>query len=103
MIITYVVPLIASKDNIFEQDDDDVLVRAFDWRHWITDGDTISTFNVTCDDDTIVIADVSSSGNLVEYTVSGGTVGERYTISCEITTTNGLTIQRSIVLSIGKL
>mgnify|MGYP001159359435 CR=1 FL=1 len=89
--------------NKFAQDDDDILYRAFDWQNWLSDGETIITADITCDDDAIVISDVSIDGSLVRYRVKGGIAGKAYTISCKITTNGGETIERSIILVISKL
>lgn len=89
--------------NKYEQDDDDKLYRAFDWQEWLATDETILTYDVTCDDDDLVITEVSLDDALVKYKVEGGIAGRRYTISCMITTSGGQTIQRSIFLQIGKL
>ena len=87
----------------FEQDDDDILYRAFDWQNWLSDGETITVADVTCDDDAIIISDVSIDGSKVKYQVKGGVAGKAYTVSCQITTSAGETIERSIILVISKL
>ena len=89
--------------NKFEQDDDDKLYRAFDWQEWLTTGETILTYDVTCDDDDLVITDVSLDDALVKYKVEGGIAGRRYMVSCKVTTSGGQTVQRSIYLTVGKL
>ncbi len=89
--------------NIFAQDDDDILYRAFDWHNWLADGKTITVADVTCDDDAIIISDVSIDGSKVKYQVKGGVAGKAYTISCKITTSAGETIERSIILVISQL
>jgi len=87
----------------FAQDDDDILFRAFDWQNWLSKGETIITTDITCDDDAIIISDVSIDGSKVKYRVKGGVAGKAYTISCQITTSAGETIERSIILVISKL
>ena len=89
--------------NTFAQDDDDILYRAFDWQNWLSDGETIITADITCDDDAIVISDVSIDGSLVRYRVKGGIAGKAYTVSCKITTNGSETIERSRILVISKL
>lgn len=89
--------------NRFEQDDDDKLFRAFDWQQWLSDGETILTAQVTCDDDDLVISNITIDGSKVKYKVSGGVAGRRYMISCKVTTSDGETIERSIYLTISKL
>ena len=87
----------------FAQDDDDILYRAFDWQNWLSDGETITVADVTCDDDAIIISDVSIDGSLVKYRVKGGVAGKAYTVSCKITTSAGETIERSINLIVSQL
>lgn len=86
----------------FYQDDDDVLYRAFDWQNWLSDGETILMVDVHCDDDAVIIDQITIDGSLVKYRVKGGDAGKAYTISCKITTSAGETIERSINLVIGK-
>lgn len=87
----------------FAQDDDDILYRAFDWQNWLSDGETITVADVTCDDDAIIISDVSIDGSKVKYQVKGGVAGKAYTVSCKIETSAGETIERSIKLIVNKL
>ena len=89
--------------NIFTQDDDDILFRAFDWQNWLAEEEAILTADVHCDDDAIIIDQVTIDGSLVRYRVKGGVAGKAYTISCQITTSAGETIERSIILVISKL
>ena len=87
----------------FYQDDDDILYRAFDWQNWLSDGKTILTADVTCDNDDLIIDEILIDDNLVRYRVKGGIAGKAYTISCKITTNGSETIERSIILVISKL
>lgn len=90
-------------DNKFYQDDDDKINRAFDWKYWLSDTESILSAQVTSDDDQLIISKVVIDGSQVKYTVSGGVAGRRYMISCKITTSEGETIERSIYLTISKL
>jgi len=87
----------------FAQDDDDILYRAFDWQNWLSDGETIITTDITCDDDDLIIDEILINDNLVRYRVKGGVAGKAYTISCKITTSAGETIERSINLIVSQL
>ncbi len=87
----------------FYQDDDDILYRAFDWQNWLAEDEAILTADVHCDDDAIIIDQVTIDGSKVKYQVKGGVAGKAYTISCQITTSAGETIERSIILVVGKL
>jgi hypothetical protein len=87
----------------FYQDDDDMLYRAFDWQNWLAEEEAILTADVHCDDDMIIIDQVTIDGSLVKYRVKGGTAGKAYTISCQITTSAGETIERSINLIVNRM
>lgn len=89
--------------NIFTQSPKDILYRAFDWQNWLSDEETILTAEVTCNDDDIIIDEMTIAGSKVKYQVKGGVAGKAYTISCKITTSAGETIERSIILVISKL
>ena len=89
--------------NIFTQDDNDILYRAFDWQNWLSDGETILTAEVTCNDDDIIIDEMTIDGSLVKYRIKGGMAGKTYIISCKVDTSAGETIERSIILVISKL
>ena len=89
--------------NIFAQSPKDILYRAFDWQNWLSDEETILTAEVTCNDDDIIIDEMTIAGSLVKYRIKGGMAGKAYTVSCQITTSAGETIERSIILVISKL
>ena len=87
----------------FAQDDDDILFRAFDWQNWLSDGETITVADVSCTDVDLIIDQVIIDGSQVKYRVKGGVAGKAYTVTCQITTSAGKTIERSIILVISKL
>ena len=87
----------------FAQDDHDILYRDFDWQYWLSDGETITDADVSCTDVDLIIDQVIIDGSQVKYRVKGGITGKAYTISCQITTSAGETIERSIILVISKL
>lgn len=87
----------------FYQDDDDILYRAFDWQNWLAEEEAILTADVHCDDDAIIIDQITIDGSLVKYRVKGGIAGRAYTISCKVETSAGETIERSINLIISQL
>lgn len=76
------------------KDKDAVLDYGFDWRDWL-DGDEIASS--TWDVPTGLTAGVDShEGGITKVWLSGGTVGTRYSVTNEITTTAGRTDQRTI-------
>jgi len=89
--------------NIFTQSPKDILYRAFDWQNWLSDEETILTAEVTCNDDDIIIDEMTIAGSLVKYRIKGGMAGKTYVVSCKIETSAGETIERSINLIVNKL
>lgn len=87
----------------FAQDDHDILYRDFDWQYWLSDGETITDADVSCTDVDLIIDQVIIDGSQVKYRVKGGVAGKAYTVTCQITTSAGETIERSIILVISKL
>jgi hypothetical protein len=71
--------------QIFTKDPDAVLDFAFDWSSWLATGETISSHTVTVETGITKDSDSESSG-VVTVWLSGGSVGERYDVECEITT-----------------
>lgn len=70
----------------FKKQPVEVLDYLFDFSPWLTDrADTINTFVVTADPG-LTITDATQSVGVVRYFASGGLSGERYTVTCTITT-----------------
>lgn len=70
----------------FKKQPVEVLDYLFDFSPWLIDrADTINTFVVTAAPG-LTIADVTQSAGVVRYFASGGLSGERYTVTCTITT-----------------
>jgi hypothetical protein len=79
----------------FEQWQDSVIDRGFDWSAWLPTGDTISSaaFTVTGGDSALVINPTpkvtSIVGAVVVFWTSGTTAGVTYWVHCQITTAAG--------------
>lgn len=59
----------------------------FDWTDWLTAGEVISLADVTVGAGlTKDVASIVNSSTGVQVFVSGGTDGEKYKITCEVTT-----------------
>ena len=87
MTDTYVVS--ASGKAVIIKDPDAVLDYIFDWTLWLDDVvDTITSQTVTTPTVSggIVIDESSIVGKTVVSYVSGGTVGQTYPVTCQITT-----------------
>lgn len=71
------------------KDPDATLDYVFDWSDWLEDGESISTAAVDVDSGiTENTGDRQTTSSAVKVWLTGGSVGERYTVSCEITTDN---------------
>lgn len=70
-----------------------------DWTDWLTEADTISTSTWTVLPLGPTLSGPQITGGKITSTlIDGGAVGEIYTLTNEITTTNGLKAQRSIII-----
>jgi len=84
----------------FAKDPDSVLDYALDWgTYWLQSGETISSHTVTVETGLTKDSDSESDG-IVTTWLSGGTVGESYTVACEITTSLGRTDERTIMIHV---
>ncbi|MEL6486256.1 MAG: hypothetical protein AAFQ13_03810 [Pseudomonadota bacterium] len=71
------------------------LRHSFDWSNWLAGDETITAVNVTATAG-ITVNQVTQQSGVVSYTISGGTAGSNYALTCEITTSNGQIDQRSV-------
>lgn len=84
--------------DIFCKDPDATLDYKFDWANttnggfesdWLASGESIASYVIDADAGITIDQDgLSDSNTSVTVWVSGGTVGTRYAIRCEITTDN---------------
>lgn len=71
---------------IFRKDPDATLDYTFDWSKWLDD-DEISTYEVIVPTGLALDEDAGDATKVTAW-ISGGEVGERYTVTCRITTIN---------------
>jgi hypothetical protein len=83
----------------FTKDPDANLDYVFDWSSWLESGETITSYDITSATGLTKGLDSELSGKVVVW-LSGGTIGENYEVSCEITTSLGRTDERTIEISI---
>lgn len=83
----------------FIKDPDAVLDYTFDWSSWLQGGETISSQTIDADDG-ITVDSTSANDTGVTVWLSGGTVGERYKVRCEITTSGSRTDERTMTFII---
>lgn len=83
--------------SIYVKDKDAVLDYKWDWAKWLAASETITTSTVTVP---VGITKDSSTNTTTTATVwlSGGTVGQEYTVTDRIVTNQGRTDDRSITI-----
>ena len=81
--------------NSFIKDPDAILDYGFDWSNWLASGEEISSSEWEVPSGITKDNDVSSTTATTIW-LSGGTVGEEYTITNRIVTTGGRTEDRSL-------
>lgn len=71
----------------FIKDPDATLDYTFDWSEWLGDNETIQSHDIDVDQGITVDSETSNNTGVTVW-LSGGDVGETYSVSCEITTDN---------------
>ncbi|PQM45213.1 hypothetical protein C1Y40_04639 [Mycobacterium talmoniae] len=90
---------------MFVKDPSATLDYTVDWSAWMPSGDTIKTAAWTATTGLTVASSPAASTTATTATtfVSGGTAGQSYTLTCEITTTAGRTDSRSMTIAVQDL
>lgn len=84
----------------YKKDPSATLDYTFDWTAYLTPlGDVISTATFTLDTGLTKVSQ-TVTGMTATVFVSGGTAGQKLSVSCRITTLGGRTDERTIVLQI---
>jgi len=83
-----------------KKDTEAQLIYTFDWSEWVPQGDSIATslYTITAranDPDPLEIESQGTSGTNTYVELSNGQEGKVYTVTCKITTTNGLIDRRN--------
>ena len=90
--------------KLFSKDPDAKLDYVLDWSAWLPSGDTISSSTWVIDiapDSSLAIAGSPAPSNTTTTTtvwLTGGTLGQRYTLRNRIVTTGGRTDDRSVAV-----
>lgn len=84
----------------FVKDPDATLDYAFDWSQWLSNDTIVSSEWVAESGITKVPASESIDGNITRVFISGGAVGESYTLANKITTNASRIDERSIEIKI---
>ena len=83
------------------KDPEAVLAYTFDWSEWLPVGDTVATVNYTlqvrANDPAPLVKETQGvqAGTKTFVELSGGQVGKVYTVTSEVTTSDGLVDRRS--------
>jgi len=93
--------------SYIEKDPQAKLDYTMDWSDWLPSGDPLQSAEwrvstVTNDTANVIIHSNTTSGitGLSTAIISGGSAGNTYTVTCRITTTNGLIDERYFRLSV---
>ena len=89
------------------KDPDATWIYEWDWSRYLPTGVTINTASVTSEDTAatspVTVDTSAASTTSVSATLSGGEVGDRPTVVCEVNLTNGETDLRRIRLEIQEM
>ena len=86
------------KNLTFIKDPDEVLDYRLDFEDWL-DTDTINSETVTVEDGITLDSETNDTTTVTAW-LSGGTVGETYTVTYQAVTEAGRTVERSIKVRI---
>ncbi|MFI6639934.1 hypothetical protein [Streptomyces sp. NPDC050504] len=85
----------------FTKDPQARLDYSWDWTDWLGASDTVASATVTVPAGLTAVGAPVVADAVVTQRVSGGVLGEVYTLVCQVTTVGGLIDERSIRLTIG--
>lgn len=83
----------------YSKDPDASLQYGFDWSPWLNDGETILSHEIEATTG-ITVETSSATTTAVTVWLSGGTAGDRYRVTCRITTSAGQIDDRSFTVSV---
>ena len=83
----------------FTKDPNAVLDYSVEWSKWLA-GDQIATSEWSASDSSLETADDSITATRTTVWLSGGTVGQLYTVTNRITTAGGRTDERSFMVQV---
>lgn len=84
--------------KLFKKDPAAILDYSIDWSLWLN-GDTIATSSWTVPAGLTKQSDTNNTSSTTVW-LSGGTLGQTYTVTNRITTANGRTDERSILIKV---
>jgi hypothetical protein len=83
----------------FLKDPDAVLDYVFDWSNWLSSGEALSDAAFTVETGLTKDSESNTTASATVW-LSGGTVGERYTVQCRVTTDQGRTDDRTALIRV---
>lgn len=86
--------------DVFTKDATAELDYPMDWSTWCGTAELITTYAVTVDSSLLTISSHSRTSNTIQTWLSGGTVGQNYTVSIKIVTDASRTDKRSFMVKI---
>ena len=85
--------------STFDKDPAAVLDYSFDWSSWLADGEAITAQSVAVPAG-LTKGAVSEAAGVVTVWLSGGSVGSRYHVVCQVTTDGGRTDERTMTIEV---
>lgn len=82
-----------------DKDPQATLRHGVDWSGWLQADETITDEAVTATTG-LTVDQVAEAAGVVSYRVSGGTAGADYTVTCQVTTSNGRIDERSVLYQV---
>lgn len=83
----------------YTKDPDDVLDYSFDWAKWLAEGDSVSSSEWIADDG-ITVDRTEFSSSLTTVWLSGGIAGLHYGVTNRVTTDQGRTVDRTLIIHV---
>lgn len=80
------------------RDPDSNLDFGVDWSRWLGNGETITAQTVVSDDASLIVSNVTQAAGVVEFWLTGGTVGSAARCTCHITTSGGRSDDRTLTI-----
>ncbi len=87
-------------DSIKIKDPSANLFYGFDWSEWLSPNEIIKSHTIYVSASSLVITHDYHTSASVIFMASGGEVGKRYSVTCEIETTGSQVDERTIRLDI---
>jgi hypothetical protein len=87
-------------EKLFYKDPDAELDYSVDWSTWLASGESVSTYAVAVNSSLITISTYSITSAVVTAWLTGGNVGQTYTVSVKITTSLSRVDERSFKIKI---